>query len=98
MNPDRRATVDSEPAEDQRTERSVKSQDWDEVSEEVDKGGASAQQELQNIDEIETVENEDADDNDDNPYQESDAALPDDAEEAAIRRDPSREGSQFDEI
>lgn len=39
------------------------------------------------------VEEED----DDNPYQESDEALPDDAEEAAISRNPSREGGRFDE-
>lgn len=35
---------------------------------------------------------------DDNAYQESDEALPDDAEEAAIDRRPSREGGRFDEI
>lgn len=35
---------------------------------------------------------------DDNPYQESDEALPDDLEEMVIQRDPSREGSRFDEI
>jgi hypothetical protein len=35
---------------------------------------------------------------DDNPYQESDEALPDDLEEKVIQRDPSREGSRFDEI
>ncbi|TPI35035.1 hypothetical protein FJW08_00565 [Mesorhizobium sp. B3-2-1] len=34
---------------------------------------------------------------DDNAYQESDEALPDDIEEAAISRDPSREGGRFDE-
>ncbi len=39
------------------------------------------------------VEEED----DDNAYQESDEALPDDAEEAAISRNPSREGGRFDE-
>lgn len=33
----------------------------------------------------------------DNPYQESDEALPDDEEEAAISRNPSREG-RFDEV
>jgi hypothetical protein len=31
---------------------------------------------------------------DDNPYQESDEALPDDVEEAALARDPSKERSQ----
>ncbi|AZO47923.1 MAG: hypothetical protein EOS58_18375 [Mesorhizobium sp.] len=35
---------------------------------------------------------------DDNPYQESDEALPDDAEEAAIARDPARRGGPFDEV
>ena len=35
---------------------------------------------------------------DDNAYQNSDEALPDDREEAAITRDPSREGSRFDEV
>ncbi|WP_421917059.1 hypothetical protein [Mesorhizobium sp.] len=34
---------------------------------------------------------------DDNPYQDSDDALPDDEEEAAITRHPTREG-RFDEI
>lgn len=36
--------------------------------------------------------------NDDNPCQNSDEALPEDGEEAAITRDPSREGSRFDEV
>jgi hypothetical protein len=35
---------------------------------------------------------------DDNPYQESDEALPDDEEERVLSRDPSKEGSRFDEI
>lgn len=35
---------------------------------------------------------------DDNPYQESDDALPDDLEEAVLSKDPSKEGSRFDEI
>ncbi len=35
---------------------------------------------------------------DDNPYQESDEALPNELEEAVLRKDPSREGSRFDEI
>jgi hypothetical protein len=38
------------------------------------------------------------DEDDDNPYQESDEALPDDTEEAAISRDPSKEGTRFDEV
>ncbi len=34
---------------------------------------------------------------DDNPYQDSDEALPDDSEEARLRRNPGREGGLFDE-
>jgi hypothetical protein len=36
--------------------------------------------------------------NDDNPFQESDEALPDEAEERALDRDPSKEGSRFGEV
>jgi len=35
---------------------------------------------------------------DDNPYQENDEALPDELEEAVLRKDPSKEGSRFDEV
>jgi hypothetical protein len=35
---------------------------------------------------------------DDNAYQSSDEALPDDAEEAALDRSPSREDTRFDQI
>jgi hypothetical protein len=35
---------------------------------------------------------------DDNPDQESDEALPDDEEERVLSRDPSKEGSRFDEV
>lgn len=35
---------------------------------------------------------------DDNPFQESDEALPDDLEERVLDKDPSRQGSRFDEI
>lgn len=53
---------------------------------------------LAHVEEIEEQEAEEEVDDDDNPYQESDEALPDDAEEAAISRHPSREGGRFDEI
>ena len=43
-------------------------------------------------------EDELPEEDDDNAYQESDEALPDDAEERALDRDPSKEGSRFDEI
>ncbi|WP_274631396.1 hypothetical protein [Arvimicrobium flavum] len=35
---------------------------------------------------------------DDNPYQDSDQALPDDAEEETISRNPGKEGGLFDEV
>ncbi|WP_174020012.1 hypothetical protein G6L89_002935 [Agrobacterium fabrum] len=43
------------------------------------------------------IEEEKAETEDD-PYQESDEALPDDAEERVINRNPSREGGAFDEV
>lgn len=41
---------------------------------------------------------EEPEEDDDNPYQESDAAVTQDDEERALSRDPSREGSRFDEV
>ncbi|PDQ21689.1 hypothetical protein CN311_07625 [Mesorhizobium sanjuanii] len=38
------------------------------------------------------------DEDDDNAYQNSDEALPDDDEERVLSRDPSKEGSRFDEV
>ncbi|RWM15602.1 MAG: hypothetical protein EOR72_12770 [Mesorhizobium sp.] len=35
---------------------------------------------------------------DDNPFQDSDEALPDDEEERVLSKDPSKEGSRFDEV
>lgn len=35
---------------------------------------------------------------DDNAYQNSDEALPEDRDEAAIARNPAKEGSRFDEV
>ncbi len=43
------------------------------------------------------IEEEEAESEDD-PYQESDEALPDDAEERVINRNTSREGGAFDEV
>ncbi|MGX8012823.1 hypothetical protein ACVDG8_029590 [Mesorhizobium sp. ORM8.1] len=39
-----------------------------------------------------------AEEDDDNAYQNSDEALPDDEEERVLSRDPSKEGSRFDEV
>jgi len=48
--------------------------------------------------ELEHEIEEDELETDDDPYQESDEALPDDAEERVIDRNPSREGGAFDEV
>ena len=48
-----------------------------------------------------SIENElleDEAETEDDPYQESDEALPDDAEEKVIERNPSREGGAFDDV
>ncbi|QPC91581.1 hypothetical protein [Mesorhizobium sp. INR15] len=74
---------------------SIEEQDWDAlkgakippdtISE--DDGGASSIEKDRDL----------AEEDDDNAYQNSDDALPDDEEERAISRDPSREGGRFDE-
>ena len=77
----------------------LEQEDWDAV-----KGGEPAstgvpdegdlRQEPINAPEPDGLPEED----DDNPYQESDEALPDEEEEAALARDPSKRTSRFDEI
>lgn len=95
MNDNHKAHQDkrqSEPVSPAQTP--VKTQDWDQF------GGDEVELDIENEDILAHVEDEAEEevDNDDNAYQESDEALPDDEEEAAINRDPSREGSRFDEI
>ena len=48
--------------------------------------------------ELEHEIEEDELETEDDTYQESDEALPDDAEERVIDRNPSREGGAFDEV
>ncbi|PVE51173.1 hypothetical protein [Rhizobium rhizogenes] len=48
--------------------------------------------------ELEHEIEEDELETEDDPYQDSDEALPDDAEERVIDRNPSREGGAFDEV
>lgn len=79
-------------------ETPVKTQDWDRFGGDEVKLDIGDDEILAHVEEVEEEEAEEAVDNDDNPYQESDQALPDDEEEAAISRHPSREGSRFDEI
>ena len=68
----------------------IPTQDWDAIG----RGDIEPQIDLEELAEAGIEEDED---DDDNPYQDSDEALPDDEEEAAISRDPSREGTRFDE-
>ncbi|MCO4315878.1 hypothetical protein M8997_001670 [Phyllobacterium sp. 21LDTY02-6] len=79
----------------------IETQDWDEIG-----AGEVQTEEVQADDELaitggRQVPSADADgiseDDDDNAYQESDAALPDDEEEAEITADPEREGHRFND-
>ena len=71
--------------------------DWDGLSEEVEAPiedlDAIGPNGIETEDSTESLEEED-----DNPYQDSDEALPDDKEEAAINRDLYREGKFFNEV
>jgi hypothetical protein len=67
-------------------------QDWDAIN-----GGKILQDSASEDGGIEK-DGELADEDDDNAYQNSAEALPDDAEEAAIARDPARRGGPFDEV
>lgn len=69
--------------------------DWDEIQ-----SGIVIREDLpiDEMDEEGPLEGELPEEDDDNPYMESDEALPDDLEERAIRRNPSREGGTFDEV
>lgn len=99
MNDNRKAHHQDKPQSEpvSPAETPVKTQDWDQF------GGDEVELDIENEDILAHVEDvgekqaEEEIDSDDNPYQESDEALPDDAEEAAISRHPSREG-RFDEI
>ncbi|WP_027165487.1 hypothetical protein [Mesorhizobium sp. WSM3224] len=79
---------------DQAEAPTIEQQDWDGIegtkvlpdSVVVENGAADAA-------EVELPE-----ENDDNAYQNSDEALPDDEEERVLSRDPSKEGSRFDEV
>lgn len=66
-------------------------QDWDAIK------GAKILPDIAEEDGIEK-DRELPDEDDDDAYQDSDDALPDDAEEAAMKRDPARRGGPFDEV
>jgi hypothetical protein len=77
----------------------LEQEDWDAV-----KGGEPAQTGTPDQGDLrkEPINPPESDDlpeeDDDNPYQESDEALPDEEEEAALARDPSKQKSRFDEV
>ena len=77
---------------------------WDEAEREVSEELGSSESEdafdeaLALIQEEPSVAGDPSEEDDDNPHQESDAALPDDADEDAIADDPSREATRFDEV
>jgi hypothetical protein len=77
----------------------LEQEDWDTL-----KGGEPAPTGIPNEadlrhDPINAPEPDDLpEEDDDNPYQESDEALPDEEEEAALARDPSKQKSRFGEV
>lgn len=95
MTDEREKISGKQPEKQEKPDRiPIETQDWDEVG----VTEVQADDELAILGERQT-ESEDAgdlsEDDDDNPYQESDAALPDDEEEAEIAFDPEREGHRF---
>ena len=69
--------------------------DWDEIQ-----SGITTRKDvpIDEIDEEAPLDGEQPGEDDDTPYMESDEALPDDAEERVLRRNPSKEGGTFDEV
>jgi len=96
MAPHGKPRTDTEnPVEEQDSDGpTIGQQDWDAI-----KGGEILPDSVpENDDRFDTEKAGDLpEEDDDNPYQDSDDALPDDEEEAAIARHPTREG-RFDEI
>jgi hypothetical protein len=77
----------------------IAQQDWGEIEgAEVRPGDAFQNGDLRYRRHEGQHEDRSYDEEDDNAYQESDEALPDDREEAALRRDPTREKSRFGEV
>ncbi len=95
MTDEREKISGKQPEKQEKPDRTpIETQDWNEVG----VTEVQADDELAILGERQT-QSEDAgdlsEDDDDNPYQESDAALPDDEEEAEIAFDPEREGHRF---
>lgn len=78
--------------EEDRNQLGMRQPDWDALA----AGDAAASFSQMNGQKSQDPATEDEED--DNPFQESDEALPDDREERALDRDPSKEGSRFGEV
>ncbi|RRH97456.1 hypothetical protein EH240_21100 [Mesorhizobium tamadayense] len=74
----------------------IEQQDWDSFEgNKVLPDSVVVEEGIPNTHETEEAPSEE---DDDNPSQNSDEALPDDKEEEVLSRDPSKEGSRFDEV
>ena len=85
-------------AEDKKTSEApaIAEQDWDAIEAgDLDPTNAPQNGDLRYEEE---KSGELPEEDDDNPYQDSDEALPNDREEAALRRDPGKESGLFDEV
>lgn len=95
---DPRRKPDNQRSEDEIREEgpALEEQDW----EAIESGAMTPDSIPENGDLRYDVERsgEAPEEDDDNPYQNSDEALPEDGEEAALTRDPSREHGRFDEV
>ena len=73
----------------------MEQQDWDEME---GTQGRPDRTTVEGTDDGAETEGTLPDEDDDNAYQNSDEALPDEEEERVLSRDPSKEGSRFDEV
>ena len=81
--------------QDQTEAPTIEQQDWDELEGTKVRPDSAA---VEGADDAGETEGTLPDEDDDNAYQNSDKALPDDEEERVLSRDPSKEGSRFDEV
>jgi hypothetical protein len=96
---DQRQQQDTKDTQDITGGPTIEEQDWDAIEAgEIEPVSVPENGDLRYADAEGQSGGELPGEDDDNPYQESDEALPDDAEEAAITRDPSKGGTRFDEV
>ena len=85
----------TKPSETGRGGPALEEADWDDIAGGVDPRGVPENGDFRYSDE---TDGELPEEDDDNPYQDSDAALPNERAERALRRDPSKERPRFDEV